>query len=517
MTNTRHTRLRTALFVTVGAAALGLAAERITFIEQASAQTDEEKKGRKDDGRGDKDRGRDRGRERQPEGRPPERQQPPPRMERTSPPQDQQPRFRQEGPPPPRDVQRPPRDADPRFKRDDAQRDGPKGPPPDNRGTGFKQEKQDGPPPGDRTPPRMRPTEMPPSRGEGPPRRDDGTPKRFESAPMPRDRDRDDGRPPAARGPEGGPPGLRAGPEPRRFDEIQKNRRERVEDGGRRKVIQEPGNRLIVKEGNRAIIRHDESERFRRRPDARTSRRPDGTNETYYERRDGSRVFTIVDDNGRLLRRYRRDHDGREHNLIDNRRFYRNLAIGVGVGGIVALSLGMPRVSIPRDRYIVEYDRASDDDIYDALIAPPVDRLDRTYALDEIRYSYELRSYMPRIDLDTITFEFGAWEVPPDQYRRLERIARAMLRVIDRNPDSVFLIEGHTDAVGSDDDNLSLSDRRASSVASILTDTFEVPPENLVTQGYGEQYLKVDTQGPERLNRRSTVVNITKLMSTSER
>jgi outer membrane protein OmpA-like peptidoglycan-associated protein len=512
MTHSRYAPLRTALFVTVGAAALGLVAERTTFVGQAFAQTDDEKKGRKDDGRaGDKDRGREKGRERQPEGRPPERQQPAPRMERTAPPPDQQPRFRQDGPPPPRDVQRPPRDADPRFKRDDAQRDGPKGPPPDNRGTGFKQEKQDGPPPGDPTPPRMRPTEMPPPRGDGPP-------KKLESAPMQRDRDGGD-RPPAARGPgpEGAPPGLRAGPEPKRFDDIQKNRRERVEDGGRRKVIQEPGNRLIVKEGNRAIIRHDESERFRRRPDAKTSRQPDGSNETYYERRDGSRVFTIVDDNGRLLRRYRRDRDGREHNLIDNRRFYRNLAIGVGVGGIVALTLGMPRVSIPRDRYIVEYDRASDDDIYDALIAPPVDRLDRAYALDEIRYSHELRSYMPRIDLDTITFEFGAWEVPPDQYRRLERIARAMLRVIDRNPDSVFLIEGHTDAVGSDDDNLSLSDRRAGSVANILSDTFEVPPENLVTQGYGEQYLKVNTPGPERLNRRVTVVNITKLMATSER
>jgi outer membrane protein OmpA-like peptidoglycan-associated protein len=145
-----------------------------------------------------------------------------------------------------------------------------------------------------------------------------------------------------------------------------------------------------------------------------------------------------------------------------------------------------------------------------------VDQLDRTYALDEIRYSHELRSYMPRIDLDTITFEFGAWEVPPNQYQRLERIARTMQRVLERNPDAVFLLEGHTDKVGSDDDNLSLSDRRAASVADILSETFEVPPENLVTQGYGEQYPKVDTEGPERLNRRVTIVNITKLM-TSER
>ena len=82
---------------------------------------------------------------------------------------------------------------------------------------------------------------------------------------------------------------------------------------------------------------------------------------------------------------------------------------------------------------------------------------------------------MRRIDLDTVNFEFGAWQVPPDQYRRLERIANAINRVLDRRPDEVFLIEGHTDAVGSDIDNLTLSDRRAEEVAIILSDTFRVP------------------------------------------
>jgi outer membrane protein OmpA-like peptidoglycan-associated protein len=96
---------------------------------------------------------------------------------------------------------------------------------------------------------------------------------------------------------------------------------------------------------------------------------------------------------------------------------------------------------------------------------------------------------------------------------KLERMARAILRVLRDNPDAVFLIEGHTDAVGSEEDNLSLSDRRAQAVAEILTETFEVPPENLVTQGYGEQFLKVDTQGPEPRNRRVTIRNITRLMA----
>jgi outer membrane protein OmpA-like peptidoglycan-associated protein len=77
----------------------------------------------------------------------------------------------------------------------------------------------------------------------------------------------------------------------------------------------------------------------------------------------------------------------------------------------------------------------------------------------------------------------------------------------------VFLIEGHTDAVGSDVDNLSLSDRRAESVAIALSQQFGVPAENLTTQGYGEQYLKVPTDGPSAENRRVTVRNITPLLT----
>ena len=68
----------------------------------------------------------------------------------------------------------------------------------------------------------------------------------------------------------------------------------------------------------------------------------------------------------------------------------------------------------------------------------------------------------------------------------------------DANANEVFLIEGHTDAVGTEEDNLSLSDRRAEAVAVALTEQFQIPPENLTTQGYGEQQLKVPVQGPER-------------------
>ena len=73
-------------------------------------------------------------------------------------------------------------------------------------------------------------------------------------------------------------------------------------------------------------------------------------------------------------------------------------------------------------------------------------------------------------------------------------------------------MRGYTDAVGSEVDNLSLSDRRAQSVATVLSQNFQVPPENLTTQGYGEQSLKVNTQDASRENRRVTVRRITPLI-----
>ena len=91
-----------------------------------------------------------------------------------------------------------------------------------------------------------------------------------------------------------------------------------------------------------------------------------------------------------------------------------------------------------------------------------------------------------------------------------------MKRLIDENPSEVFLIEGHTDAVGSNESNLELSDRRAETIADLLVDIYNIPPENLTTQGYGEEYLKVETEDAERANRRAQVRRITPLVASAD-
>jgi len=298
-----------------------------------------------------------------------------------------------------------------------------------------------------------------------------------------------------------------------RIDDLRNQRRERRD--GDRVIIEEPGNRTIIRQGNNVIIRHDESERFRRiygADEVRVERRGPGEEVTVVRRPDGSEIVTIRDEDGNLIRRVRREPAGREVVLIENRRSGIGVRPGYGYVDEEVLRLPPPVVRIPRERYIVETERASEADIVEAFTAPPVERVERAYTLDEIRRSQPLRERMRRVDLDTINFEFGSWELPPDQTDALRVIADGLQQAISRNPNEIFLVEGHTDAVGSDEDNLTLSDRRAETVATILTQQFQIPAENLTTQGYGEQYLKVDSQGPEQANRRVTLRRITPLL-----
>jgi len=278
-------------------------------------------------------------------------------------------------------------------------------------------------------------------------------------------------------------------------------------DQGGRKVFTEPGRVIVVDPSGQSFIRHNEEDRFRFGARDIQTRQVGADTQTIVIRPDGSQIITVNGRDGELMRRIRRDREGREIIIIDNT--YRDPA---AVGGYY-VDLPPPVINIPYDRYIVDAGDASPDLIYDTMEAPPVDRIDRRYSLDEIRYSPSVRMLMPSIDLNTINFETGSWDIPPDQAARLQSIADGLNRAIARNPRDVFLIEGHTDAVGNDVDNLSLSDRRAEAAAELLTQQFNVPAENLTSQGYGAQYLKEQTDGPSRINRRVTVRRITPLLN----
>jgi len=272
---------------------------------------------------------------------------------------------------------------------------------------------------------------------------------------------------------------------------------------------------VIVNIDNQIVIKHDEDIRLEG-PGTKVEEKKaaNGSTVTTFTRPDGSVIVTVTDKDGNIIRRTRHLPNGKEIVLFDTKpenTEKRNETIRF------FLRLPPIRLNIPEDEYIVESRRANTRQLEQTLLAPPVEVIERPYSLDEIRLSGRIRDKVRRIDIDTINFDFGQATIPPDQVGNLNSIGQAISAIIQRNPAEVFLIEGHTDAVGTDLANLALSDRRAESVAQNLSYYYGIPPENLVTQGYGEQYLKVPTEEPERANRRATVRRITQLLTANNK
>jgi len=227
-------------------------------------------------------------------------------------------------------------------------------------------------------------------------------------------------------------------------------------------------------------------------------------------RADGVRIVTIYNRNGDILRRSRFDPYGREIVLayFDDRHDEDLLQWRDPGQDLPPL-----RLRIAASDYVLDSDRADEVEVQRFFAQPPVERVQRLYSINEVKRSSRLRDMVRRLEIGNLSFDTGAATIAQDQVRNLSKVAGAMLRLLATNPAETFLIEGHTDAVGSDIANLRLSDARAATIAEILTDYYHVPPENLATQGYGERYLKVNTEFAEPLNRRVTVRRITSLVT----
>ena len=267
-----------------------------------------------------------------------------------------------------------------------------------------------------------------------------------------------------------------------------------LSDGG--EVVENTGDRVVIRrEGELQVLKNDDE--LLRRPGSTVSQRryDDGSTLTVVEREDGTLVRTIRAPNGQVLRRTRTLADGTEVVLFDDTR---------SVEPVDVAQLEELRARSFRDREV--------DDLAAALGGAQAAELGRSFSLQQIREIRAVRELMPQIDVAAVEFDTGSAVIRPTEAEALRDIGVAMAELVETNPDEVFLIEGHTDAVGSAASNLALSDRRAESVALALTEYFGVPPESMVAQGYGEANLKVQTAEATRENRRATVRRITPLL-----
>ncbi len=152
---------------------------------------------------------------------------------------------------------------------------------------------------------------------------------------------------------------------------------------------------------------------------------------------------------------------------------------------------------------------ADENQIEEVLVAAPRARVERRYNVEEVANDVNIRRSLPRVEVDTIRFGTNEAIVREEEVGKLDRIGAVLERILRRYPREVFLIEGHTDAVGSDLYNLGLSRARAEAVKVALSTYYNIPAQNLRTVGLGERFLKVPSYESEPENRRVSIGRIT--------
>ncbi|MRX50091.1 OmpA family protein [Paracoccus sp. S-4012] len=264
------------------------------------------------------------------------------------------------------------------------------------------------------------------------------------------------------------------------------------------RVALNTGDRVVTvaPDGSQQVWRNDDA--LLLTPGARVSTEnfSDGSSRTIVSREDGSRVVTIRDAQLRVLRRTLIQPNGSVVDLV-------NEAVPVAPVELAALP--------PAARPVVVSPSATTEELRDALRQEAA--INRSFSLTQIRNIAQVRNLVAPISIDSITFDTASAAIRPDQARQLAALGSTLAGMIAANPAEVFLVEGYTDTVGGEAMNLALSDRRAESLALALTEYFDVPPENLIVQGYGERFLAVPQEGDIRENRRVAVRRITDLLN----
>lgn len=110
----------------------------------------------------------------------------------------------------------------------------------------------------------------------------------------------------------------------------------------------------------------------------------------------------------------------------------------------------------------------------------------------DYEYTYELDFPLPSLSIPVLVrnvfYAFNSAELTDDSSEALDKLASLLID----NPNITIELASHCDYRGSDDYNLLLSQRRAESVTSYLSD-HGVEAERLVAKGYGFQQPKVVT------------------------
>jgi outer membrane protein OmpA-like peptidoglycan-associated protein len=132
-------------------------------------------------------------------------------------------------------------------------------------------------------------------------------------------------------------------------------------------------------------------------------------------------------------------------------------------------------------------------------------RSTRSLSLGEREEVAQLAATKPKIDLE-IRFDYNSADIAKTSVQAVQELGKALSDPSLKG--STFVVAGHTDAVGTEQYNQGLSERRADTIKRYLTEKFGINGADLVTVGYGESKPKDAKMPEDPTNRRVQVVNM---------
>jgi len=105
----------------------------------------------------------------------------------------------------------------------------------------------------------------------------------------------------------------------------------------------------------------------------------------------------------------------------------------------------------------------------------------------------------------TVNFGFDSAELTADARKELDAVAEALTR--SGTAKLEIVISGHTDAVGSEEYNQKLSERRAEAARQYLITQHGIDAKRLIAKGFGKSQLLLPSDPTNELNRRVSFAN----------
>lgn len=109
-------------------------------------------------------------------------------------------------------------------------------------------------------------------------------------------------------------------------------------------------------------------------------------------------------------------------------------------------------------------------------------------AMAELNAQEDTGTPVPRTTAYMVFFNHNEWVLTPEGARVLDKVIEDLLQL----PDAQVLLHGHTDTSGTDDYNMSLSERRAKAVRQALVEG-GVDEKHISYFAFGETDLRVQT------------------------